>query len=229
MNNMNNAFQQFNQNFMNMNLNPNAMNNIMYTNKLSLLSLIDSPILVQSHIHPLVYCLTLDRAKYGTSWICNKCSGQFAYNIPSFYCVFCDFDMCERCILSHHLFEIMVFDYKMNLLNFIMNNPLQLFNWQSLYPCHNHLLTLIKKVNPNFYWSCNLCKNKYGNDSAFYYCSLCDFRLCRNCVIQWKNQTSDNHVHKHEVILSEPILKISNPEYVSSTTMLNKNNNGPHP
>ena len=201
-----NPFQMFNQTFMNMNLNMSNMNSSMNANKLSLLSLINSSILVQEHIHPLIYCLTIDRSNFYTNWTCNKCGINYTYNIPSFYCIFCDFDICEACILSHKLFDIIVFDYNLNLLNFTMNNPLQLFKWQSIFPFHNHLLTLIKKTNINFFWFCNVCNNKYGNDSAVYYCSLCNFHLCQNCVIQWKNNMNNSGSN----------FKVENPKYFSN-------------
>ena len=217
--------QVFNKTYMNNNMNLNNMNN----SQMSLLSLINSPILVSDHNHPLIYSFTLDRARFGDSWRCNKCSSIFEYNIPSFYCIFCDFDLCEKCLLQHQLFEIILYDYNYHLFDLTPNNSNQLFNWQSIFPCHQHLLTLIKKINNNYNWKCNVCNMIYNNSQAFYYCSLCDFYLCQKCVIQWMafmnsqlkinlnlaNNIGDNSSNNNENN-SGSNLKIENPDYLSS-------------
>ena len=136
----------FNKTYMNNNMNLNNINN----NQMSLLSLINSPVLVLDHMHPLIYSFTLDRARFGDSWRCNKCTSIFPYNVPSFYCIFCDFDLCEKCLLQHQLFEVILYEYKYHLFDMTPNNSNQLFNWQSIFPCHQHLLTLIKKINNNY-------------------------------------------------------------------------------
>ena len=219
-------YQMFNQTYMNNTMNLNNINN----NQMSLLSLINSPFLVSDHNHPLIYSFTLDRAKFGTNWRCNKCSSSFAYNIPSFYCIFCDFDLCEKCLLQHQIFEVILYDYNYHLFDLTPNNSNQLFNWQSIFPCHQHLLTLIKKINNNYNWNCNVCNMMYSNNQAFYYCSLCDFYLCQNCVIQWMafmnsqlkmnnlnlaNNVGDNSVNNNENN-SGANLKVENSEYLSS-------------
>ena len=219
--------QVFNKTYMNNNMNLNNMNN----SQMSLLSLINSPVLVSDHNHPLIYSFTLDRARFGDSWRCNKCSSifEYKYNIPSFYCIFCDFDLCEKCLLQHQLFEIILYDYNYHLFDLTPNNSNQLFNWQSIFPCHQHLLTLIKKINNNYNWKCNVCNMIYNNSQAFYYCSLCDFYLCQKCVIQWMafmnsqlkinlnlaNNIGDNSSNNNENN-SGSNLKIENPDYLSS-------------
>ena len=218
-------YQMFNKTYMNNNMNLNNINN----NQMSLLSLINSPVLVLDHNHPLIYSFTLDRAKFGTNWRCNKCSSFFAYNIPSFYCIFCDFDLCEKCLLQHQIFEVILYDYNYHLFDNIPNNSNQLFNWQSIFPCHQHLLTLIKKTNNNYNWKCNVCNMFYDNSQAFYYCSLCDFYLCQKCVIQWMafmnsqlkmnlniaNNMGDNSGNNNGNN-SGSDLKVDNPKYLSA-------------
>ena len=186
-------YKMFNKTYMNNTRNISNMNN----NQMSLLSLINSPVLVLEHNHPLIYSFTLDRLKFGDSWRCNKCSSIFPYTIPSFYCIFCDFDLCEKCLLQHQIFEVILYDYNYHLFDKIPNNSNQLFNWQSIFPCHQHLLTLIKKINNNYNWKCNVCNMFYDNSQAFYYCSLCDFYLCQKCVIQWMSymNTSLNNLN----------------------------------
>ena len=218
-------YQMFNNTYMNNNMNLNNINN----SQMSLLSLINSPVLVSDHNHPLIYSFTLDRAKFGTNWRCNKCSSFYEYNIPSFYCIFCDFDLCEKCLLQHQLFEIILYDYKYHLFNNTPNNSNQLFNWQSIFPCHQHLLTFIKKINNNYKWKCNVCDMIYNNSQAFYYCSLCDFYLCQQCVIQWINFMNSNlkinlginnnigkNSDNNNKTNSGSNLKIENPKYLSN-------------
>ena len=215
-------YQIFNKTYMNNNMNLNNINN----NQMSLLSLINSPVLVIEHNHPLIYSFTLDRAKFGTTWRCNKCGSVFPYNVPSFYCIFCDFDLCENCLLQHQLFEVILYEYHYHLFNNTPNNTNLLFNWQSIFPCHQHLLTLIKKINNNYNWNCNVCNMMYSNNQAFYYCSLCDFYLCQNCVIQWKNYMNINLINlvnnngakssNNNGNNSESNMKIENPKYLSN-------------
>ena len=87
-----------NQNFNNSqnNINNNNLSNssnITYNkNCINLLSIINAPILVQEHNHPFVYCYTIERPKHGDNWFCNKCQNVNLFNVPSFYCIFCDCD-----------------------------------------------------------------------------------------------------------------------------------------
>ena len=52
---------------------------------------------------------------------------------------------------------------------------------------HSHYLTLIKKENTNLNWNCKFCGNSYGNNESFYYCSLCDYKLCQYCSNKFPN------------------------------------------
>ena len=44
---------------------------------------------------------------------------------------------------------------------------------------HNHGLVLLLS---NMDWKCKECFKYYSNENPTYYCSLCDFRLCNNCI-----------------------------------------------
>ena len=170
------------------------LNNNINNNSLNLLSIINSSILVKEHNHPFVYCYTPERSNHGDSWKCNKCGYNYIYNVPSFYCIYCDFDLCEKCFLQYQISDITLFNYSNNnSLTQLMNPLMQKFNWQILFPCHNHFLTLIKKVNLNFYWICKICNNNYPNSECFYYCSLCDFYLCKNCANNLFNNMNINY------------------------------------
>ena len=153
---------------------------------MSISSLINSPILVADHSHPLIYCFTITRANCGNSWRCNKCSSSFTYDIPSFYCAFCDYDLCKQCLEKYTIGNVLVFNYNINNFN-NLSNPVNKWNWQIILPMHSHYLTLIKKENTNLNWNCKFCANSYSNNESFYYCSLCDYKLCQYCSNKFPN------------------------------------------
>jgi len=71
---------------------------------------INSPIIVPDHDYPLIFCLVNERNLNVKSWICNKCKSESNNSIPSFYCIFCCYDLCESCIGKYQLNELKVFD-----------------------------------------------------------------------------------------------------------------------
>ena len=65
----------------------------------NLIEFISLPIIIKNHHpHPVIYCYTLERKKFGTNWNCNNCCGKYTYDQPSFYCIFCDYDICGNCV-----------------------------------------------------------------------------------------------------------------------------------
>ena len=152
----------------------NIYNNFSMNN---ILSIIDSPIFIALHNHPLIYCFTFQRANWGTSWKCNCCSNVYTYNIPTFYCTFCDFDVCENCIANCCCGQIFIYNFENSMNYGLLHNAFNMFNWQFIFPSHNHLLTLIQKRNKskNFNWICKMCSKIYDNNQPFFYCSLCDY------------------------------------------------------
>ena len=51
------------------------------------------------HPHPLMYCITSRKYLEDISFICNICSKDF--ETWSFYCSYCDFDICIDCANNH--------------------------------------------------------------------------------------------------------------------------------
>lgn len=143
-------------------------------------SLINIPIFISDHSHPLIYCFTKERANCGNSWSCNECKSNFTYDIPSFYCIFCDYDLCKKCLEEFPIGNVFVFNYNKNNFN-NLSNPINKLNWQISLPIHSHYMTLIQKVNTDLNWNCKFCSNSYSNKESFYYCSLCDYKLCQYC------------------------------------------------
>ena len=170
-----------------------------------LVSLIGPPIvMITIHEHPLLYCCPIDRIKYGKTWSCNKCKKDYDINKSSFYCTFCDFDICSNCIGEYQIEHIVFYNSNEshNLKNIVQKQDI--FKWQKQFPGHSHYMTLILKENKSYNWTCDKCKKNYSNNKSSYYCSLCDYDLCENC--------SGEIINKEiEIIKPKPIiLKIEN-------------------
>ena len=166
------------------------MNNMMMNNNplipRSISSLIQSSIILRDHPHPLIHCFTKGRANCGTSWICNKCNSAFTYDIPSFYCTLCDYDLCKSCLEKYTIGEVLVYNYIIQNNN-IIGNPINKLDWQLVFPCHNHFLTLIQKENNLITWACKSCSKYFNSNESFFYCSLCDYNLCQYCANKYPN------------------------------------------
>ena len=179
------------------NNNPNYNNDIY--------SFINCLILINAHNHPLKLCYPLERKNYGNGWTCNKCFGNFTYEYPSFYCTFCDFDLCKKCIGEYRLNEINIYENNFNNFSFIQVDPNNKLQWQKYSPFHNHFLTYIQRNNNYFSWICNNCKKVFQNKDCSFYCSLCDFDLCIDCL----NKNNNNNINNDKNILNIP--SIFNP------------------
>jgi len=194
-------------------------------NNNEILTLLNQSVDMKIHNHPLLYCLTLDRFGSNTSWFCNFCNSQYNNNISSFYCTLCDYDLCPNCMSNLQIDQIKFYDYNSNAANNLKNSQSSnSFKWQKKFGEHSHLLTLIKKINKNYSWKCNSCSMKYQNDEASYYCSLCDYYICKKCidekrvepvpVIIFSQQYNDfqfksfkilNEYHKNSNLLYSPL------------------------
>ena len=155
------------------------------------LSYINQSIKIDYHEHPLIFCTTPERCKQGSSWTCNKCFLNYSYDTPSFYCTFCDFDLCQNCLSKYKLNQINL--YEKNINSNIPQKSNNNFQWQKMSPHHIHLLTLIQKRNKNFSWKCDICSHNYGNINLSFYCSLCDYYICPNCFLI--NSNSNNNIN----------------------------------
>ena len=159
-----------------------------------------------------------------------QCGGVYDYTRPTFYCIFCDADMCEKCLLQHKLSDIILYDYRFNAFNDFQ--PDKTYDWQTKFPFHYHSLTLILKFNKNFFWICNSCGKNYGNNESLYYCSLCNFHLCKNCAFQGVNSNNmqNNQIPENLKYFSGKQLdkmnnnNVENPDYLSSKQLNQMNN-----
>ena len=166
-------------------------------NNNDIISLLNFPILIKTHEHPLILCST----KRAEGWSCDECSSSFKSYQPSFYCTFCDYDLCQNCLGNLRLNDIK--KYKVYLSNFrnLKSVSKTIFNWQIQFPKHIHLLSSIKKTN-NFCQFCNECKKEYNDNFFSYYCSLCDYNICEECFSKNKNTLRAN-ISKNDGILEK--------------------------
>jgi len=181
----------------------NFINQNNLNNKNNILSLINLPILTPYHSHhPLISCLTPGRAEISTHWMCNGCGSQYSYNVPTFYCTACDFDLCQRCLLCLSAFMISIYNYNMSFLS----ESTQFTNISHYRP-DKHKHPLVKIIRDQTYaeipLSCNLCQKNMEKTEAFYYCSLCNYCKCYNCF-------TDNFVFSH------PIYNNQNPKILDA-------------
>ena len=179
----------FNFDIFNQSKSLNVFNNLK-VNKANnnLTSLINFSVIINVHEHPLQLCYPLARKNYGTGWTCDKCSTSFTYDEPSFYCTFCDLDICQKCIGEFRFNEINIYDTTSNNYKYEQRISNGNFQWQKSSPFHNHLLTYIQRGN-NSSWICDKCSKKFQSKDPSFYCSLCDFDICQTC---FNNNNSNN-------------------------------------
>lgn len=113
------------------------------------------------HEHNLIYCRTSRSKNRNTTWICDLCYNNYENKIWSFYCTNCDYDICLSC--SKQFISKDEFINKMSI------------------KIDDHIHRLIYLVS-NRNWICNLCRESYPNFIATYYCTKCDFDVCRHCM-----------------------------------------------
>ena len=149
------------------------------------LCLINNSIKIEKqHPHPLIFCFTPERTKNVEYWNCNKCFSRYSKQIPSFFCTFCDYDLCQNCLGKFKINQVEINKTTSQVETNQNNN----FQWQKIYPEPKHFLALILKRNKNFTWKCDNCIKNYKNDESLFYCSLCDFNICKEC----KNKNNKN-------------------------------------
>ena len=157
-----------------------------FNNMTNILSLINLPIIVPYHAeHPLINCKTPGRIseKYNF-WQCDSCKSQYSYNVPTFYCTACDFDICQKCILSLGAFWIIIYNYNLGNLSEAKIDEESSYTMKHLNKKIHHHPTIKIIREPSYYENkirCNLCLKEIQKDENFYFCSLCNYSVCINC------------------------------------------------
>ena len=182
-------------------------NNNKRPNKYLLINKIRDPIIIDFHAHPLCCCFTRERGAFSEFWTCKNCGNNYSFDIPSFYCTYCDYDLCQNCLMGLPLGKIKFADEKCNFKVYVnKNHP----NYRPNF--HQHPLALVK-LEEYFYNDKNIirCKRvpgfdnngkKIGNEEiqlnkhSFYLCSLCNYYICKDCF-QNCNQNFNNKINNN--------------------------------
>ena len=185
-----NNFQQKKKNYIHTNFN----------NMTNILSLINLPIIVPYHAeHPLINCKTPGRiSEKFNYWECDSCKTQYSYDVPTFFCTACDFDICQKCILSLGAFWIIIYNYNLGNLCETQINEGSSYTMSHLNKnIHHHPIIKIIR-GPSYYENkirCNLCLKEIQKDDDFYFCSLCNYCACVNC---YNSKTQEKFVENPE-------------------------------
>ena len=226
---------------------PNSNNLIMNNNNKRsdtslLLSTIKGSIIIDSHAHPLFCCFTPEREAYSKIWTCKNCGNNYTFDIPSFYCTYCDYDFCQNCLMKLPLSKIKISNrqnkyevyininhpnYKPNL----DRHPLALIRLEN-YLYNDKMFIRCKKVigkdneGKNIYCRKNIQLTK----DNFYYCSLCSTYICQDC---FKNSNQNQNFFGQQLFEGIPSLnniqnvfnpQLSNP-FSKNISYNNYNNN----
>ena len=158
--------------------------NINFNNMTNILSLLNLPIIVPCHSqHPLINCKTVGRIRPGSFWRCNCCQTDYSYNVPTFYCTACDYDLCQKCLLSFYACQIVIYNY--NLGNIQATPQFSNINYYN-QKVHQHSIMRILR-EPTYFENklrCNFCAKDIQMPEEFFYCSLCNYCICLNCYQQ---------------------------------------------
>lgn len=117
--------------------------------------------LFSCHNHSMIYCRTSRNNNCETSWSCNLCKNHYSDKIWSFYCTFCDYDICLSCSRKY-----------------IPDNE---YIKKIGIKIDNHFHNLVYMIT-NRNWLCNICNKLYDNYVQTYYCSNCNYDVCENCM-----------------------------------------------
>ena len=132
------------------------------------------------HPHALTKCRTYDRL----GWICDHCRNNFRNSTSTFYCSVCDYDFCGENCRSRNLIQ-----------NIRVPNYYPSFHFKTSQ--HEHPLIYIKMLNRTHHLKCFCCLKDV--EDKVYYCTKCDFRLCKNCKInETKGEIWQFHTCWHE-------------------------------
>ena len=142
------------------------LNNHCLNNKKEINSEANPKLASKKHNHGLVYLFS------NSGWNCNLCSSSKSENIPKYYCSFCDYNLCDKCIGEEKLYPLKQYCHE--------QTKLKSFK----FPFHEHKLIYCRtsrhkdKLTP---WTCDICDTTHSDKIWSFYCTYCDYDLCLNC------------------------------------------------
>ena len=119
------------------------------------------------HQHKLIYCRTSRHKDQLTPWTCDICDTSYSDKIWSFYCTFCDYDLCLNCLKKYFSSDELV-----NNIGIKIDE-------------HEHLLVYML-TNKN--WICNLCYKDFDSTDGSYCCTNCLYNVCKHCMEQLSDE-----------------------------------------
>jgi len=130
-------------------------------------------LMIKEHIHNLVYCLN------NFTWKCNLCKFKYEKNFPKYFCSLCNFSMCEKChdIRNYPKFKAFPEDND--------NSKIDITKkfFKTIY--HKHILVYSRTSRDQTelkQWYCDNCKENFENNVWSFYCTKCDYDLCKKCA-----------------------------------------------
>ena len=112
------------------------------------------------------------------NWKCKLCRKDFEKNTVSYYCTYCDYDVCSECMSK-------LSDEKKY--PFITYGKRKSRTLKSISDSrHNHSLIYCNISGGSSIrntWLCDNCQKEYHNE-WFFYCSICDYNLCYKCLFE---------------------------------------------
>ena len=139
----------------------------------NLSNLSSSGIIVKEHIHNLVYCLN------NFIWKCNLCLIKYEKTSPKYFCSVCNFNMCEKCHAYRNYPKKKAFPENIDTSNITIKKKFL----KTVY--HKHILVYSRTSRDSTefkQWFCNNCKTTFENDVWSFYCTKCDYDLCKICA-----------------------------------------------
>ena len=142
-------------------------------NNLSLVKLSSSGIIIKEHIHNLVYCINT------FNWKCNLCKIKYDKLKPKYFCSLCNYSMCENCHNMRNYPKKKEFPDNIDNSNITINKKYL----KTVY--HKHILYYSRTSRDSTelqQWYCNNCQEEFENDVWSFYCTKCDYDLCKKCA-----------------------------------------------
>ena len=134
---------------------------------------------IKEHDHILAMCIT----KF--DWKCEKCNTNFDKKENKYYCSVCDYSVCEKCVDKNSN------TLKKTLKNQQLSGCCDNFNDQFYETdLHEHRLVYCRSSRSSLAfngWICNNCKKEFNNNDWSFYCTLCDYDLCDDCMESHQN------------------------------------------